>query len=79
MSKPDCEELIAKLYQFIDGELSRDEAAALKRHLEGCGPCLERIQVEERFKLLIKTKCRGEQVPELLVEKVKAALQAEME
>lgn len=79
MNETDCRELIANLYQLIDGELSREEAATLKRHLEGCGDCIERVEVEEQFKLLIRTKCRGEQVPALLLERVKAALQAEME
>lgn len=78
MTEADCRELVAKLYQLIDSELSLDEITALKKHLQGCGDCVERVHIEERFKLLIRTKCGEERVPEDLVQKVRAALEAEL-
>ena len=78
MTEADCRELVAKLYQLIDSELAPEDLAALRKHLQGCGDCLDRVHIEERFKLLIKTKCGEERVPDALVEKVRAALEAEL-
>ena len=78
MTDADCRELVAKLYQLIDSELAPEDLVALRKHLQGCGDCLDRVHIEERFKLLIKTKCAGEHVPDALVQKVRAALEAEL-
>ncbi len=41
---PECEEIIAKLSPYIDGELGGDEKARVESHLEGCTFCLAALE-----------------------------------
>jgi len=34
-----CDDVMARLWEFLDGEMPEDERQALKRHLEVCGRC----------------------------------------
>lgn len=39
MGMMSCEEVLARLWAFVDGELSPDEEAAVKAHLDLCERC----------------------------------------
>jgi mycothiol system anti-sigma-R factor len=73
----DCERSLHELYGFLDGELDEERRTAIQRHLDGCQPCAEPYDFEAELRHIIRHKCR-EQVPDELVEKVRAAL-AEVE
>jgi mycothiol system anti-sigma-R factor len=71
-----CQEAIATLYSFLDGELTPDRREQIQNHLEECGPCFEAFDFEAELKALIARKCRDE-VPEALRRRVAEALRAE--
>ena len=61
-----CDDYIAHLYEYVDGELSAQECADLKAHLEGCPPCLDEYQRDLLLKALIRRSCQCEQAPDTL-------------
>jgi mycothiol system anti-sigma-R factor len=71
-----CQEAIATLYSFLDGELTPDRREQIQHHLDECGPCFEAFDFEAELKALIARKCRDE-VPEALRRRVADALRAE--
>ena len=72
----DCEETIERLYHYLDGELTDQRRAEIKRHLDECGPCLGAYDFEFELRQVIAVRCR-DRVPETLVARVRAALAAE--
>jgi anti-sigma factor (TIGR02949 family) len=51
MSRPtetmDCSDVLARLEELIDGDLSRDESAAMRAHLAGCTGCAREARLAE--------------------------------
>ena len=35
-----CRELFARLSEYVDGELSQEICEEIRRHMEGCDPCV---------------------------------------
>ena len=71
-----CQEAIATLYSFLDGELTSDRRALIQHHLDDCAPCFHAFDFEADLKALIARKCRDE-VPQALRNRVAEALRAE--
>ena len=67
---PDCNETLREIYEYLDGELTNDEKAKLRRHLEECQPCFEAYDFEAELREVIAIKCRETEVPPGLLEKV---------
>lgn len=44
-----CEEALARLWDFLDGELPPDDRDALRRHLEVCGRCYPRYDFQKAY------------------------------
>lgn len=61
----DCEEALAEIYTFLDGELTEAKRTAIASHLEGCNPCVEVFDFEAELRIVISTKAT-EAVPESL-------------
>lgn len=58
----DCGDILEHLYAFHDHELSEEEADHIREHLLACEPCLDRFQVEEALRTLIRKSCNGDAV-----------------
>ena len=71
-----CQEAIATLYTFLDGELTAERRNTIRHHLDECAPCFEAFGFEAELKALIARKCRDE-VPAPLRRRVAEALRAE--
>ncbi len=61
-----CQHIIDKLYEFHDHELTEAEADEIREHLLACEPCLDRYDVEQALRLLIRRCCSGQSAPESL-------------
>jgi mycothiol system anti-sigma-R factor len=72
--KPECAEVLAEVWALLDGECSAEKQAKLRQHLEDCPPCFQYYGLEERMKLLISNKCRGERAPESLRERLRVEI-----
>lgn len=71
-----CQDAIATLYIYLDGELTKQRRHEIKHHLDECGPCLQAYGFESDLKALIASKCHDE-VPESLRRRVAEALGTE--
>jgi mycothiol system anti-sigma-R factor len=70
-----CEEALAELYTFLDGELTDAKRHAISSHLESCNPCVEIFDFEAELRIVVSTKCT-EQVPESLRARISDAIDA---
>ena len=46
----DCEEALAELYTYLDGELTDEKRQLIAAHLDGCNPCLEAFDFEAELR-----------------------------
>ncbi|OBK32691.1 mycothiol system anti-sigma-R factor [Mycobacterium sp. 1245111.1] len=72
--KAECAEVLAEVWALLDGECSPETQAKLRQHLEDCPPCFQYYGLEERLKMLISTKCRGERAPESLRQRLRVEI-----
>ncbi len=72
MNEHDCGDVLRHLYAFHDHELSDAEADEIREHLLACEPCLDRFQVEEAMRVLIRRCCSAEKASEELRTRVRA-------
>jgi len=72
-SETDCRAVLARLWQYLDGEIAGGDCAGIEAHLEECGYCVDRYGFEREFKLMIRIKC-GEPAPSDLAERIRARL-----
>jgi anti-sigma factor (TIGR02949 family) len=72
--KPECEQVLQQLERFLDGELPEPDRVVLDRHLNGCTPCMERADFKRHVRMLLASRCGGDQAPEALHDKVIALL-----
>jgi mycothiol system anti-sigma-R factor len=59
----DCAEAVARLYEYLDGELDGEYQQVIEVHLSHCSPCLEAFDFESELKRMIASKC-AERMPD---------------
>ena len=69
----DCVAMVAKLYEFLDGELTEQRRYLIQAHLEGCPSCFSAFDFEAELRLVIAHRVRA-QVPFSLAERVRRAI-----
>lgn len=72
-SHSECRETLARLYTFLDGELTQDRKEKIRQHLDECSPCLEAFEFESELRTMVASKSR-DTVPEALRAKIAAIL-----
>lgn len=65
-----CEEVLERLFAYLDGELRDVEQAEIDRHLERCRDCFTRAEFERRLKDRLAEVGRASP-PERLRERLK--------
>lgn len=68
MGEVDCNEVLQRLWAFLDGEADEASCQDLHHHIELCLRCRQRADFEVRLRQIIQAKCRGERAPERLRE-----------
>ena len=77
-----CSDVLARVYDYLDGEIDDDSVGHIRQHLDECGPCLREYGLEEVVKRLVHKCCGQEAVPGQLRTKVLtriAVVRAELE
>ena len=64
-----CQEILERVYVFIDNELDSADCQIIQAHLAECGPCLGAVDLERMVKALIARSCT-ERAPLQLRERV---------
>ena len=67
-----CNHCMKALYPYLDRELSDEDIAQVREHLELCGGCLDQFQFEESVQRLVRVRCQEQQAPEGLRAKIEA-------
>jgi mycothiol system anti-sigma-R factor len=70
-----CDEVLAQVYEYLDGELGQGGCAEVRQHLDECGPCLREYGLEEAVKKLVNKSCGCDPVPGDLRAKVLGRIQ----
>ena len=70
---PDCSEVLGRVFFFIDNELDQANCAQIQHHLDECGPCLARYDLERTVKALVARSC-SEVAPEGLRQRVQLSI-----
>ena len=53
----ECEDAVAKLYVYLDGEMDPEGLRAVEAHLAHCSPCLEAFDFEAELRKVVHSKC----------------------
>lgn len=77
MSETNCNDSIAYLYTFLDGELTAEKRTAITEHLDDCGPCLDLFDFETELRRVV-AKCCHQEVPEALRIRIAEAIGVEL-
>jgi len=81
MSRPDrltCEEMFRRLDDYMDRELSEEEAALVREHLETCAVCAAEYTFEASMLNSVREKLRHISAPRDLLGRIAARI-ADME
>ena len=70
----DCSEVLGRVFFFLDNELEQADCQEIQQHLDECGPCLARYDLERTVKTLVARSCT-EVAPEGLRQKVMLSIQ----
>lgn len=70
----DCSEVLGRMFVFIDNELDQAGCAQIQQHLDECGPCLAKYDLERTVKSLVARSCT-EVAPDGLRQRVMLSLQ----
>ena len=72
--KPECQQVLADVWLFLDDEMDLDRRAVVQHHLDDCSPCLTEAGLDQRLKEMLRTKCGGDRAPEQLRSRLIASL-----
>src|SRR4051794_35855592 len=69
----DCSEVLGRVFFFLDNELDQADCTQIQHHLDECGPCLARYDLERTVKTLVARSC-SEVAPEGLRQRVQLSI-----
>ncbi|SDO26532.1 mycothiol system anti-sigma-R factor [Nakamurella panacisegetis] len=70
----ECASVLKDVWLFLDDEMNQENRAAVEAHLDGCEPCLEEANLDQKLKALLHSKCGGDRAPAELRAKLVARL-----
>ena len=59
----DCSEVLHRVYEYLDGEMTPDDTRKIKDHLDACGPCLQEYDLDQALEAIVKRSCACEEAP----------------
>jgi len=72
----ECAGVLRDVWLFLDDELYPAKRSAVEAHLDGCSPCLEEANLDQKLKALLQNKCGGDRAPEQLRARLVQRLQS---
>ena len=58
-----CSEVLHRIYEYLDGEMSADDVRRVAAHLGECQPCLAEHDLDVALKQVVRRSCQGETAP----------------
>jgi mycothiol system anti-sigma-R factor len=72
----DCDEALATLYDYLDGELTPERRSNISKHLDRCGYCGDAAHFEAELRAVI-ADCARARVPSQLLDRIRNVLAEE--
>jgi len=69
-----CEEVLEKVWIYLDDEAETKDCTAIKAHLDECSPCLRKYGIEQEVKALVARSCGSDDPPSDLKDRVRARI-----
>jgi mycothiol system anti-sigma-R factor len=66
----DCREVLDRVYEYLDGEMTSHDVAKIRQHLEECSPCLTEYDLDVALKALLRRSCACESAPDALRQRI---------
>jgi mycothiol system anti-sigma-R factor len=66
----DCDDVLRDVYLYLDDETDEELRNRIRRHLDGCAPCLKQFGLEQDVRSLVARCCGGDQAPAHLRERI---------
>ena len=74
----DCDQALAELEAYLDGELRGSDQRSVEDHLQGCAHCFDRKEFRVQVTAVIRRKCRPSvELPPGLAERIRLVLRSE--
>lgn len=65
-----CEEVVERLFDYLDREMDSDASAEIERHLERCHDCFSRAEFERRLRERV-ARSGQQEAPERLRRRIR--------
>ncbi|MBK7722787.1 MAG: mycothiol system anti-sigma-R factor [Austwickia sp.] len=62
----DCSEVLLRVFEYIDHEMTTPDCERFKVHLEECGDCLSEYHRDVLLKTIVRRSCGPERAPKAL-------------
>jgi mycothiol system anti-sigma-R factor len=72
-----CRDCASALNPYLDRQLSDEDLAQVREHLEACGGCQHLYQFEESLRRLVRVRCQEQGAPESLRQRITLSLAME--
>lgn len=66
----DCAEVMERLYEYLDGELTTERSDEVKAHLQDCAPCTALSSFETTYIRFLEARTRTRNAPEELKKRI---------
>jgi len=66
----DCDDVLRDVYLYLDDETDEELRNRIRRHLDGCAPCLRQFGLEQDVRSLVARCCGNDQAPVHLREPI---------
>ena len=73
-----CREALDKLYAYLDRELDAVSVDVIRHHLDDCPPCGRAFVFEDRLMVTIRSGLH-EEVPQVVIERIRATLRTQID
>jgi mycothiol system anti-sigma-R factor len=64
-----CADYLERIIYFLDNELDEADCSVVRAHLDECGPCLHKYDLERTVKAVVARSCT-ESAPDTLRQRV---------
>ena len=72
-----CDEALARMYEYLDGELDEsDVVERIRFHLEDCPPCGDSFDFERRLQHVVRERL-AEEVPPDVMDRLRTVVRTE--
>ena len=59
----DCSEVLHRVYEYLDGEMTATDTQKIRHHLDECAPCLREYDLDLVVTAVVKRSCECEEAP----------------